>query len=153
MTHILYHLGLFGRKMNIWDVSFLIKTLKMTLVTNNLITTTWRWHIYLRVHQIWTHYKKCTIASEMIPRDQVLPGLVYKHLCNLLIEWSFSSKSSTHHYSHTVREFWENGHPTLRVTCHMLFVTYHMSCVTSQVMCHIFFFYNFGGANRWRVCY
>ena len=58
--------------------------------------------------------------------------------------WSFSSKSSMHHNSQTVRarelKFWENVHPTPCVMCHVSCVMCHVSCVTchvSHVTCHL----------------
>ena len=65
-------------------------------------------------------------------------------LINWLSHSSFSSRSSKHYNSQTVRarelKFWENIHPTpcvmchvSCVMCHMLFVTCHLSPVT----CHL----------------
>ena len=48
---------------------FLVKLLLLLPSHFNpyLYTPRWRWHIYLRLHQIWTQSEKCTISSEMIP--------------------------------------------------------------------------------------
>ena len=64
-------------------------------------------------------------------------GAVYKHLGHLFIMQCFSSKSSKHHKSQTVRarelKFWKNVHPLKHFTCQMSSVTCHMSCI----MCHM----------------
>ena len=59
-------------------------------------------------------------------------------------KWSFSSQSSRHPKSQTIRarelKFWENVHPPPCVTCYMSHVTCHMShvrCQVSHVRCHM----------------
>ena len=78
--------------------------------------------------------------------DPVKPGLFYKHRRHWIIPWlshpTFSSKSSKHHKSQTVRArdltFLHNVHHLTHVMCHM-----------SSVMCQFSCFYT----NWWRVCY
>ena len=51
--------------------------------------------------------------------------------------WPFSSQSSKHHNSQTVRarelKFWENAHPPPHVTCHVSRVTCRMSHITRHM--------------------
>ena len=77
--------------------------------------------------------------------------MFYKHLHNLLIHWfitsAFSSKSSEHLHSQTVRAreltIWENVHITPPVPC-------HVSCV----MCHkSYSVWQTGGASLLSVSY
>ena len=88
-----------------------------------------------------------------------------------LIEWYFSSKSATHHYTQFGKarqlKFWEGVHSTPRVACHKLHVTWHVWRFTfhmSRVTYHVstFFFLLFflllflrqsGGLSLCRVCY
>ena len=61
--------------------------------------------------------------------DSVFEGLFYKLLCSLLFQQFFSSQSSKHCFSQTVRAkeltFWDNVHPPPCVTCHMSCVKCH----------------------------
>ena len=54
---------------------------------------------------------------------------------------SFSSQSSKHHNSQTVRardlKFWENVHPILCIICHMSLVTCHLSPVTYHIFIYL----------------
>ena len=86
-----------------------------------------------------------------------------------MTEWPFSSQSSKHHNSQTIRardlKFWHNDHHPLCVLCHMSCVMCHVSHVTchmSHVACHVSFVTTTkkmkkngqsGGASRSRVCY
>ena len=98
-------------------------------------------------------------------------------MINQLSRSSFSSKSSEHLKSQSIRardlNFWHNFHHlscvmchVSHVMCHMLCVTCHLSYVTchmSPVTCHIYVYINIYiyffaflqifGATRWRVCY
>ena len=60
-------------------------------------------------------------------------------LSDKFIQSSFPSKSSTHHYSQTVRAgeftFWENVHPTPHVT----YPVSHAICHMSHVKCYNYF--------------
>ena len=72
-------------------------------------------------------------------------------LTDLLTDWFFSSQSSRHHKSQTVRarelKFWENvgPHHVSHVTCHVSYVRCQVSCVRCQVAgvrCDIFSFFS-----------
>ena len=68
---------------------------------------------------------------------------------NQLPDWSFVEISSKHCLSQTIRarelKFWENIHPSPRVTCHVSRVLF-LLIVSS-------FFGQSWGASWWRVCY
>ena len=77
-----------------------------------------------------------------------------KVLCvsDWLSHWCFSSKSSKHHKSQTIRarelKFWHNVQHLSHIACHVSLFMCHMSHVTCH-MSHVFL----GGASQWRVCY
>ena len=76
-------------------------------------------------------------------------AVLHTHLLFIFTLFSFSSKSSKHHYTQTVRarnlKLWENIHPN--------YVSYFM-CHVSVVRCQAHFFRGgSGGASRWSVCY
>ena len=82
--------------------------------------------------------------------------------CHIFLDWliecSFSSESSKHCWSQTVKagklKVWGNAHPPPSVTCHVSHVMCHVSCVMSHVSsvpCHVFL--QGVWASQWRVCY
>ena len=96
-----------GQRFGILAMFFLSKTPcshSFTFQPCYLITLRWRWHIYLRLHQIRTRSEECAIALEQIPwprlleitglivvnSDSVKGGIISNHLfvqtglkCNL----------------------------------------------------------------------
>ena len=113
-------------------------------------------------------------SSSVLITNPLYPGLfcqnsLFDQLIHSLSDSSFSSDSSEHLQSHTVRardlKLWENVLITQPVTCHVSHVTCHMlyvTCHMSHVKCHfketkyifvLIFFLQIGGASGWRVCY
>ena len=90
----------------------------------------------------------CYLLTSIYLPDPVSPGLLYKHhshwfIHKIILRW-FSSKSSKHYKSQTVKarelNFWENVYPIKHFTCHMSSVTCDMSCImchSACVMCHM----------------
>ena len=77
-------------------------------------------------------------------------------LIDSFIRSPFSSRSSEHHYTQTVRarglKFWQNVLPPPRVTCHVSGVMCHMSPIFFFFFCYLLFGQS-DGASQWRVCY
>ena len=85
----------------------------------------------------WCSFLQFYLCSQdyVFNRPVVARFFFFKYLCPPLIHWfielSFSSESSRHCVSQTVRagelKFWENAHPPPCVTCHMSRVTFCFS--------------------------